>query len=69
MTLDLTAEETAGLAALLRRAIADDRYPLSPRIRTLQAILDRIEPPPAREPLPPRRHYEPPGAKASRRRG
>jgi len=30
-----------------------DRYPLSPRIRSLQAILDRIEPPPVREPLPP----------------
>jgi hypothetical protein len=46
-----------------------DRYPLSPRIRVLQAILDRIEPPPVREPLPPLRHYAPPRAKASRRRG
>jgi len=35
----------------------------------LQAILDRIEPPPVREPLPPLRHYAPPRAKASRRRG
>lgn len=69
MTLDLSAEESAALAALLRRAIADDRYPLSPRIRTLQAILDRIEPPAAREPLPPRKHYEPPRAGARRRRG
>ena len=32
MTLDLTAEESAALAALLRRMIADDRYPLSPRV-------------------------------------
>jgi hypothetical protein len=45
MTLDLTDEESAALAALLRRTIADDRYPLSPRVRSLQAILDRIEPP------------------------
>ena len=69
MNLDITAEEAAALAALLRRTIADDRYPLSPRVRTLQSILDRIEPPPVREPLPPRKHYEPPRAKASRRRG
>jgi hypothetical protein len=66
MTLDLNDEETAALAALLRHAIADDRYPLSPRIRVLQAILDRIEPPPVRELLPPPRHYEPP--RAGRRR-
>jgi hypothetical protein len=32
--------------------IAADRCPLSPRIRVLQAILDRIEPPPVREPSP-----------------
>jgi hypothetical protein len=60
---------SAVFAALLRRTIADDRYPLSPRIRVLQAILDRIEPPLVREPLPPLRHYAPPRAKASRRRG
>ena len=69
MTLDLTGEESAARAALLRRMIADDRYPLSPRIRVLQSILDRIEPPPVREPLPPLRHDAPPRAKASRRRG
>jgi hypothetical protein len=63
MTLDLT-EESASLAALLRRVISDDRYPLSPRIRTLRGILDKIEPPPALAPLPPPpKHYEPPRAK------
>jgi len=45
-----------------------DRYPLSPRIRVLQAVLDRIEPPPVREPLPPRKAYAPPRA-GRRRRG
>ena len=49
MDLKLSDEETA---ALLRRMIAADRCPLSPRIRVLQAILDRIEPPPVREPSP-----------------
>jgi hypothetical protein len=68
MNLDLTDEEAAALAALLRRKIADDRYPLSPRIRVLLAILDRIDPPPAREPSPPLRHYEPPRV-GRRRRG
>ena len=53
MNLDLNDEQTAALAALLRRTIDADRYPLSPRIRVLQAILDRIEPPPVREPLSP----------------
>jgi hypothetical protein len=69
MDLKLSDQEIATLAVLLRRTIADDRYPLSPRVRELQSILDRIEPPPVREPLPPLRHYAPPRAKASRRRG
>lgn len=46
MKLDLTDEETAALARLLRNTIDADRYPLSPRVRTWQAILDKIEPPP-----------------------
>ena len=41
---DLTDEEKLALAAQLRRVIAEDRYPLSPRIRTLQGILDKLEP-------------------------
>jgi hypothetical protein len=36
MKLDLTDEEATALLRLLDRAIGDDRYPLSPRIRTLQ---------------------------------
>jgi hypothetical protein len=35
----------------------------------MTAIRDKSRPPPVREPLPPLRHYEPPRAKASRRRG
>ena len=53
MHLDLSDDETAALTRLLRDTINDDRYPLSPRIRLLQAIFDKIEPPPVRE--PPRR--------------
>jgi len=50
MELDLTDDETAALARLLKSTIDADRYPLSPRIQTLKAILDRQEP--VREPLP-----------------
>jgi hypothetical protein len=55
MTLDLSDEETA---ALLGEQL--DRYPFSPRIRTLTAIRDKIRPPPMREPLPPPKVYAPP---------
>jgi hypothetical protein len=40
------------LAAELRRTIAEDRYPLSPRVRTPQSILDKLDP---RRPTIPRR--------------
>jgi hypothetical protein len=53
MTLDLSDLETDALAKLLRRTIDDDRYPLSPRIQTLKAILGKIRPEPVRKPLPP----------------
>jgi hypothetical protein len=39
--------EKLALAGLLRCTIEGDRYPLSPRIRTLNGILDKIEPPAA----------------------
>jgi hypothetical protein len=68
MNFDLTDDETAALVRLLKSTIDADRYPLSPRIQTLKAILDKIRPEPVREPLPPRKHYEPPRATAGRRR-
>ena len=56
---DLTAADRAILAALLRETIAGDRFPLSPRVRRWQAILDKLESPaPKREPLWP---LKPPG--------
>jgi hypothetical protein len=60
-TLDLTDEETVALELLLRKVIEADRYPLSPRVQAWRAILNKIRPESAREPLPPPlRHYEPP---------
>jgi hypothetical protein len=67
MMLDLT-EETDALARLPRRTIDDERYPLAARIQTLKAVLDKIRPEPAREPLPPPKVYAPPRATLARRR-
>jgi hypothetical protein len=61
--------ETAALLGELDRIIDNDRYPFSPRIRTLTAIRDKLRPPPVREPLPPPKQYAPPRATARRRRG
>jgi hypothetical protein len=69
MTLDLTDEQSEALARLLRSAIDGDRYPLSPRIRTLKEILANIRPgPPRAESLPPLRSYAPPSMGRYRRR-
>jgi hypothetical protein len=69
MNLDLSDEETAALTQELADIVESDRYPFSPRIRTLRAILAKLRPEPAREPLPPPpKVYAPPRATAGRRR-
>jgi hypothetical protein len=68
MNLELTAEQAAVLERELQKIIDDDRYPFSPRIRTLQEIREKIRPEPVREPLPPPKHYEPPRAGRHERR-
>ena len=72
MPLDLDDLDKAALLELLREVIATDPYPLSPRIRKLRAILDKLDPPsPRPEPFP---AAKPPGepsvvlAKKKRRR-
>jgi hypothetical protein len=69
MNLELTDEQTEALIRELSRIVENDRYPFSPRIRTLKEILAKLRPEPAREALPPLRHYEPPRASAKKRRG
>jgi hypothetical protein len=39
LTLDLSPDERHTLIQLLRRTIDEDRYPLSPRLAVLRAIL------------------------------
>ena len=68
MDLDLTDEEAAALLRELDHIIDGDRYFLSPRIRALTAIRDKLRPPLVREPLPPLKVYAPPRAKAPQRR-
>jgi hypothetical protein len=57
MNLELTDERAVVLERELRRIMVDDRYPLSPRIQMLRAILNKIRPEPVREPPPAPRHY------------
>jgi hypothetical protein len=68
MELDLTEEETAALTQELHDLVENDRYPFSPRIRMLSAILAKLRPQPVREPLPLPKVYAPPRAAAARRR-
>jgi hypothetical protein len=68
MHLDLSDEQTAALQGELDRIIDGDRYPFSPRIRTLKEIRAMIKPYPVREPLPAPKHYEPPSKGRYQRR-
>jgi hypothetical protein len=65
----LTDDEKTALAALLKRTIDADRYPLSPRIGQLRGILAKLQPSKeAPAPLLPLQRYAPPRAKAAQRR-
>jgi len=69
MHIDLTAEETAALARELTEITFSARYQLSPRIKTLSAILAKLRPKPARPAASPApRVYEPPSKGRYRRR-
>jgi hypothetical protein len=52
--LDLTDEETLALLNILTETIENDRYPLSPCIRTLRGILAKFGPIGPATPSPPR---------------
>jgi hypothetical protein len=67
MAPDLSDEETAALLREFDRIIDGDRYSLSPRIRVLTAIHDKLRPPPMRSPLPPLKTFTLPRAGRRRR--
>jgi hypothetical protein len=68
MNLNLSDEEITALTRLLIDTIDGYRFPLSPRIQMLKAILAKIRPEPVRETLPPLKHYAPPRATTAKRR-
>ena len=63
-TIDLPADELAAVIASIRGVIADDKYPLSPRLVPLRAALGRLEA--ASEPTAPPKG-SPPAGKGDRR--
>jgi len=67
--LELSDEEEAVLAVELVQLISRAKYPFSDRVRTLGAILNKLRPEPAREPLPPPKVYASPPRGRYRRRG
>jgi len=67
---DLTDDERRELIALLRRVIAADPFPLSPRVRLLRGILDKLQPPsPRAEPSPPPKSAGTPSLFLARKKG
>jgi hypothetical protein len=65
--LDLTDDEAAALTQELHDIVENDRYPFSPRIRTLRGILAKLRPEPVRKSLPPPKVYAPPRATLARK--
>jgi len=53
MAAELNDDDKAILATLLRETINADRFPLSPRVRALQRVLDKLDPPAPRPELMP----------------
>jgi hypothetical protein len=47
--IDLSETERNVLLTLVSTAIKDDRFPLSPRVQTLQQIQSKLEQPPDRK--------------------
>jgi len=66
---DLTDDDKAMIAKLLRETIAADRFPLSPRVRRWQTILDKLEPPAPRSELPPLKPLGQPRMAIAKKRG
>jgi hypothetical protein len=51
-TIELSDEEHAAVTAAVRRTIADDKYPLSPRLAPLKAALAKLDPRSTPQPRP-----------------
>jgi len=70
MNVELDDAEKAALIAELKRIIASDPFPMSPRIRKLRAILAKLAPPAARpQPCPAPKPAGTPSLSLSRKKG
>ncbi len=65
--LELSDDEAAALIKELADITGNDRYPFSSRVQTLRAILAKLKPEPASEPLPVPKVYAPPRTTTVRR--
>jgi hypothetical protein len=52
MPPDLTDDETQALIDYARRKFEEKRWPLSPALRPIREVLDKIDPKPEPEPKP-----------------
>lgn len=68
MNLELTDADAEALIQELSGIINNARYPQSPRIQTVRAVLNKLRPGPVRERLPTPRHFEPSSKDRYRRR-
>jgi hypothetical protein len=50
----LTDEETRTLIDYARRKFAEERWPMSPALRPVPEIMEKVDPKPAPQPLPER---------------
>jgi hypothetical protein len=62
MALDLSDDQKLALSGLLTRTIQGDRYPSSPRVRTLNSILVKLDTKPSKQPY----SYAPPEETSTR---
>ena len=60
LMLNLDETDIADLAAALRRLLDETRWPFSPEAMRWSELLEKLDPLPVREPLPPLKSYAPP---------
>ena len=66
---ELSEDETRTLIDYARRKFAEDRRPLSPSLRPVRAIMDKLDPKPEPQPLSePTKRVEPSWRMARKRR-
>jgi hypothetical protein len=69
MPPDLTEDETRTLIDYARRKFAEERWPMSPGLRPIRAIMEKLDPKPEPQPLPaPKPRVEPSWRMARKRR-